>query len=242
MRIGSGLGTAHGLFDRRNGVSPPPFDSLNLSYGVGDSNNNVSRNRRRIRQLFPITRLVSARQVHSDKIYKADTIHEDMEVQGFDALLTNRPGIGLLIQQADCQAILLHDPVHKAIAAIHCGWRGSVLNIIAKTIKRMSDEYRSDPDDLRALISPSLGPCCAEFKNYRRELPAGFHPMRSKTNYFDFWKISAAQLSAAGVPERHIETCKICTACNNSFFSYRRSRRTGSGTTGRQGSIILLEP
>jgi len=234
------IATPHGMFNRHKGVSPSPFNSNNLSLGVGDEPDNVLQNRASIKDKLGIKILVSARQDHTDRICCADHITSDTEVDGYDALMTSKPGVGLLIQQADCQAILLEDVEKKVIAAIHCGWRGSVLNIIGKTIDHMTAVYSTDPADLRALISPSLGPCCAEFVHYRTELPAAMHSMQERPGYFDFWKISADQLTASGVSGERIVTMNICTACHPDFFSYRRSARN-KRPTGRQGSVIALE-
>lgn len=234
------LAVPHGMFNRKNGVSSPPYASLNLSYGVGDDPEHVAANRRNIKQQLGVNVLASAGQVHGDRICRIDSLAGDTEVQGYDALITDRPGIGLLVQQADCQAILLHDPRRKAIAAVHCGWRGSVLNIIGATLERMQEEYRTQPPDVLAVISPSLGPCCAEFINFREELPEELHSFRIGSNHFDFWRISRAQLTAAGVPAENIDTVRICTSCHSAYFSHRRSRRQGKPETGRQGSVILL--
>lgn len=240
MLRGHGLATAHGICNRDAGCSPPPFASLNLSYGVGDQPANVAANRQKVKLALAVDILVSAGQVHGDQIFCVHDPERDTEVQGYDALLTDRPGTGLLIQQADCQAVLLHDPQRRAIAAIHCGWRGNVSNIIATTVARMHEEYRSEPSALRALISPSLGPCCAEFRNFRNEFPPELHCFQVRPRYFDLWRLSAAQLTSAGVLPANIETMGICTVCSPAYFSYRRSKREGLPATGRNGSVILL--
>jgi len=233
--------TPHGMFTRKNGTSPLPFSSLNLSLGVGDTSENVAINRQQIKKALDIDILVTSQQVHSNKVFCSDAISEDTEVHGYDALVTGIPGTGLLIQQADCQAILLHDPFKGAIGAIHCGWRGSVLNIIRATVNRMSMEYGSDPVSMRAVISPSLGPCCSEFKNFRKEIPEYLHDYQVKPGYFNFWKMSKDQLMAAGMQEKYIDTVSICTVCNRDFFSYRRAKKQGRQATGRHGSAICLK-
>lgn len=237
---GHRLGTPHAILNREGGCSAPPFASLNLSYGVGDLPHRVAANRQRIKQTLAAEILLSAAQVHGDQVFCAKEMEEDTEVQGYDALMTDQPGVCLLIQQADCQAILLHDPVRKAVAAIHCGWRGNVRNIIATVVARMRREYRSEPTTLRALISPSLGPCCAEFKNFHSEFPPAMHRFQVQPSYFDLWRLSAAQLTDSGVLAAHIETMGICTACSPEYFSYRRSNREGLPATGRNGSLIML--
>ena len=227
--------------DRHNGTGAAPYDSLNISFGVGDLPQTVRANRELVKQTLGIERLVSTRQVHGGRILTLDQpLSIDQEFNGYDALITRQPGLGLMIQQADCQAILLFDPLTPAVAAIHCGWRGSVLNIIARTIRAMTDAFHTKPAHLRAFISPSLGPCCAEFINYRTELPSAFHRFQVRTNHFDFWQISRLQLSDAGAKPENIDQAGICTACSPDYFSYRRACRMSNGITGRNGSVIAL--
>ncbi|MCI5208553.1 MAG: laccase domain-containing protein, partial [Candidatus Electrothrix sp. ATG2] len=166
----------------------------------------------------------------------------DQEYKNYDALITGQKGVGLLIQQADCQAVLLHDPQRKVIGAVHNGWKGSVANIIAQTIRAMQESFGTAPADLRAVISPSLGPCCAEFVHYKKELPLPFHQWQKKENHFDFWAISRWQLQEAGVCNEHIAAVGICTMCDQDFFSFRRAtKKQGQpGVTGRNGSVIAL--
>lgn len=147
-----------------------------------------------------------------------------------------------MIQQADCQAVLLHDPIHRAIAAIHCGWRGSVAGIIEKTVARMQGCFGSEPAFLQAAVSPSLGPCCGEFVNYEAELPQAFQRFQVRENYFDFWEISRWQLQECGVKAASIAVAGQCTVCSSDYFSYRRACRENSGRTGRNCSVIVLRP
>ena len=222
-------------------MSPAPYESLNLSYRVGDDENLVTTNRNRLKKLLSINNLLSARQVHGDKIFIAGhAITKDTEIDNYDALMTNIQGVGLLIQQADCQAVTLFDPINHAIAAIHCGWKGNVLNILNKTVRRMTDCYGSSPSTLQAIISPSLGPCCAEFINHSTELPPSFLAFQVKENYFDFWQISSMQLIEAGLKEHKIQIAGICTSCSPDYFSYRRACRNGNGKTGRCATVICL--
>lgn len=230
----------HFMFNRHGGRSVAPFFSLNLSYGVGDAPGNVTGNRECIKKILCIDHLLSANQIHEDRIYCGAEITSDKEVDGYDALITKQRGVGLLIQQADCQAILIYDPIHQTIAAIHCGWRGSVANIIGSTIMEMQRRHHVDPVSLQVAISPSLGPCCGEFVNYKKELPEQLHRFQASPAHFNFWDISVFQLVEAGVLFENIDTARICTACDPNYFSYRRAQKKGGGTTGRNGSVICL--
>ena len=230
------------FFNRHGGVSRGRYESLNLSYGTGDEEANIDRNRAIVRQRVGVQRLVSAHQVHGSSVWVDDgASFRAPEVDGYDALLSNHPGTALMIQQADCQAVLLCDPVRRAIAAVHNGWRGSVANIIRAAIDSMGRHYGTVPGDLQVRIGPSLGPCCAEFVNFRGELPEKFHRFQTRKHYFDFWQISAQQLTAAGVRAASIELPDICTSCSADYFSYRRAVREGNPVCGRHGSVICLE-
>ena len=84
-----------------------------------------------------------------------------------DAMITDVPGMGLMIKQADCQAVILFDPRKNVIANVHCGWRGNVKNILGRVVHLMEQRFHCKAEDLVAAIGPSLGPCCAEFITYR---------------------------------------------------------------------------
>ena len=236
------LGTCrYAMFDRYGGVSGEPFSTLNGSYGVGDDSAAVAANRARIKEAMNLRYLVSARQVHGDAIHCRDSHPPaDLEVDCGDALVTDLPGVGIMVQHADCQAVLLFDPHRRVIGAVHSGWRGSVLDILGKTVRLIVSRYRSRAQDLLAVISPSLGPCCSEFVNHRRELPAHFQSFRTGDNHFDFWRISQEQLITAGLRPASIAIAGVCTSCSRDYFSYRRACRESNGVTGRNCSVVVL--
>lgn len=234
------LPVPHGMFNGLGGASGPPFASLNLSFSVGDRPEDVRTNRALTQKTLGLPHLISVKQVHRDRILRAEKHHIDTEPEGYDAIISILPGTGLLIQQADCQTVLLWAPQPQVVAAIHCGWRGSVQGIIGKTIACMQQEHGVAPETIRAVISPALGPCCAEFVNYRTELPTWMHAFQTTANHFDFWAISRQQLMQAGISPQHIDTAGSCTKCDDAYFSYRRAVHHSGGITGRNGSIIGL--
>lgn len=225
----------HGVFNRHGGVSSAPHNSLNVSFGVNDTAKHVQKNRAIIQNSLNIETLISAKQVHGTEILVLDkdttNSHEIIATHefhdGYDSLISNIPGVALMVQQADCQAVMLVDPQKKVVANVHCGWRCSVDNIIGKTVTKMQHQFGVNPKEILAGISPSLGPCCAEFINFKTELPSPFWDYQIKPNYFDFWQISKDQLQKAGVQDGNIEISSICTACNCDWFSYRREQETG---------------
>lgn len=229
---------AHGIFTRQGGVSPPPYASLNMSYMVGDDPGRVAENRRRAARALGLTELVSALQMHGQQeaVFGPDYELFGEENPEADILLTAHPGLGLLIKQADCQAVLFYDPERGVAAITHCGWRGQVDRVLTATVARLQFHFGSRPEALHAAIGPGLGPCCAEFRNYRQEFPPEFWPYQVRPGYFDLWRISVDELQGAGLRREHIEVAGLCTRCREQeFFSYRRDR-----LTGRQAAVIGL--
>jgi YfiH family protein len=234
-------GLVHGVFTRRGGESVGHLGGLNLSFSVGDREGRVAGNRKRVRELLNLSLLTSLRQVHGTEAViisngKVMDTTGAPETESGDILLTDRTGIGLMIKQADCQAVMLYDPRRKAVANMHCGWRGNVRGVIPEGIKQMRAAYGTDPTDLLAAVSPSLGPCCAEFVRYREELPEESWKYQVRPFYFDLWQWSRDQLLAAGVRSENIAVAGICTSCRtDEFYSYRKEK-----VTGRFGSVIGL--
>ena len=225
----------HAIFTRRGGYSTGAFRSLNISFGIGDKRTGVQKNRELIAQCLGFERSVFIRQVHGKDVLvlKNGELENDAALisetpRQADALITDIAGLSLIIQVADCQPVLLYDPVQSVIANIHSGWRGSVQNIIAGVVKIMERQFGCQAKNLVVGVGPSLGPCCAEFVNYREELPVSFWKYRTGPNHFDFWAISKNQLIEAGVSEANIYLSQICTRCNiDLFYSYRRAKVTG---------------
>jgi YfiH family protein len=217
----------HGVFTRLGGVSGPQGRELNLAFDEADSPENVVTNLSRAEAALGLPPAAFVRQAHSADIlvvrpedgYQPRAPEEARP--GYDALLAPVPGPALLIRAADCQAVLLYDPASRALALVHNGWRGSVQNILGRAVAALADAG-VPPARLKAAISPSLGPCCAEFVNHRAELPPSFLPFMVRENFFDFWAISRSQLTEAGLLEERLETAGICTRCTPEFYSYRR--------------------
>ena len=145
------------MFNRHGGMSNGLYASLNVGDNVGDRDGAVRENRLLVKKSLAITHLLSAKQVHGSEIYcLTEPLMKDIEVDGFDALITDRAGVGLMIQQADCQAVLLFDPVRQVIAAVHCGWRGSVQGIFCEVIAVMTKNYGTVPADVQAVSARLL--------------------------------------------------------------------------------------
>jgi YfiH family protein len=225
----------HGVFLRRGGVSGGPFGSLNAGGATGDDPKAIEENRRRMLQALNMEHYHSGKQVHGADV--AWVKGPKQEVGDCDALVTDKTGLGLMIKHADCQAAILYDPVHRALANVHSGWRGNVKNVYRATIEKMSQFFDTRPQDLLVGISPSLGPDHAQFKNYRTELPEEFWQFQVRPEFFDLWAVARHQFENCGVLAHHIEIAGICTYANtDDCFSYRREK-----VTGRHATIAMVK-
>ncbi|MCP4681656.1 MAG: laccase domain-containing protein [Desulfobacterales bacterium] len=228
----------HGVFTRLGGVSNPPFDSLNISRKVGDRPEHVSTNLVKIKGAIGAEHLISMSQSHGEDIavLREGHLRPYNEIPSVDAIITNVPRIALLVKQADCQGVVILDPVKKVAANVHCGWRGNVHNILGKAVNRMKKSFACNGSDMLAAIGPSLGPCCAEFVGHKEIFPAAFKEFMVRDNYFNLWLLSVRQLVQAGLKAGNIELAEICTRCRTDlFYSFR-----GEGGTGRFGSVAML--
>lgn len=242
-----GISVPHCFTTRLGGVSTGSQASLNLAYGRGDSMENVEQNLRILTSALDMDfdRLVLTRQTHSD-IVRAVT---EADCNGFchqdypecDALVTNTPGVSLLVFTADCTPILLHDPVTGAVGAAHAGWRGTVQSIAAKTVQAMVKHYGCDPKNIRAAIGPNIAKCHFETDSDVPEAvlsafgqeAAAYIEKRGEKYFLDLKAINALVLGRAGV--EHIEISDECTYCQcDRFWSHRVTR----GERGSQGAII----
>jgi YfiH family protein len=259
-------GILHGLFTRKNGKSKGPYKSLNVGFGVGDDRRAVLENREIISRCINARDLVFLNQVHGRRIlvfakenhsvHMLDANHgrqkeypgkfnhwvndsgfdDDRRLEA-DGMITNISQKILVIQTADCQSVLIYDPVQHVVANVHAGWRGSINDIIGHTVTTMEKSFGCRAQDLIAGIGPSLGPCCAEFINYKKEIPEVFWKYKHDADHFDFWSISRDQLCSKGVLPENVDVSRICTKCDpNRFFSFR-----GEGTTGRFANVIGLK-
>ncbi len=238
-RLEAAGGMAHGVFTRRGGVSGGPFRSLNTSYGVGDHPEQVDQNLKLIQAAVGARQLVFLNQCHGERIVTVsrDAATDPRAPVPGDGLMTDLPGLGLLIKQADCQAVILADPVRRAVANVHCGWRGNVANILGRAVTGLQAAFGSRPGDLLAAIGPSLGPCCAEFVDHEQLFPQSFRRFLVARNHFDLWALSLQQLVEAGVREENVELARICTRCRTDwFYSYR-----GEGHTGRFATVVMIK-
>ncbi|MDQ5956243.1 MAG: purine-nucleoside/S-methyl-5-thioadenosine phosphorylase / adenosine deaminase [Chlamydiota bacterium] len=221
-----------GVFLRHGGISQRPYTSFNLGANTKDLAEHVIYHRKQVQELFHFKEIVTGNQVHGVHAKWIQRLKQD--VGNCDILLTDLLETGLLVTHADCQAAIFYDPLRKAIANTHVGWRGNVGNAYRETVRVMHKAFGSNPADLLVCISPSLGPKRAEFKEYKRVFPQAFWKYQVTPFHFDLWALTKDQLEEVGVLSSHIEIARMCTYCNaEDFYSYRRDQ-----ITGRNGTII----
>ncbi len=224
---------------RIGGQSKNNYSSLNLSLEVGDDSQDVLSNRRLVKNTLQLKYWLELKQVHGDKIHLFTQQREDFfsgpELEG-DGLFTTQSKTGLLIKTADCQPLFFTDKKQKFIGALHCGWRGNALNFPQKGLKFFIQNFKLSPQDVLVVRGPSLGPCCAEFKNYKDYWPQEFWPYFSTEEKINLWQLTQEQIKNTGITEENIFSLDICTRCNSHlFFSYRRNKNCG-----RLGNFIVL--
>jgi len=245
-----GITAPHCFTTRLGGVSSGSQSSLNLAFGRGDTMENVEENLRILAKAlgFDPQKYVMTHQIHSDIV----RVVTDGDCAGLchraypdcDALVTNAPGVALLVFTADCTPVLLHDPMTGAVGAAHAGWRGTALQIAARTAQAMVQNFGCDPKNIHAAIGPNIGMCHFEtdadvpeamLAAYGEEAKA-FIEKRDEKYHLDLKKINALALRRVGV--EHIELSDSCTMCEpDRFWSHRYTR----GDRGSQGAIIVCK-
>lgn len=185
---------------------------------------------------------VTLKQVHSDTVVRATAEQSGYIGQG-DALITDRPGLRLVIRTADCVPVLLADTHSRAVAAVHAGWRGTAASVVTKTVERMRQEFGSQPNQLIAAIGPSIGACCYEVGPDVAGRFAAWLPEVRDNNatgrpvMVNLQEANRQQLLACGLPASAIVTAGLCTFCERTeFHSFRRDREA----SGRMESWIAI--
>ena len=261
-------GFSHLFSTRIGGVSNGIFSSMNLSFTRGDEKDAVLENFSRIAKILGIStkQFVLSDQTHTDHIHvvtKEDAgngLIKPLPYHDIDGLITNVPGVALSTFYADCVPVFLIDPVHKAIGLCHSGWKGTVLEIGLKTVRKMEQTYGSNPKDIYAAIAPSICQDCYEVSedviiefqkvflaDESSETDCGYPDGMEKILYtkkengkyqLNLWNACYYTLRKAGVLDEHIEVTDICTCCNPQYlFSHRASQ----GKRGNLGAFLMIK-
>jgi len=229
------------------------YGGLNLSLAVHDDAQDVIGNRRAFADALGVefSRIVVPDQVHSTvvrRVTESDAGSGSTDhltaISDTDALITNTPGLPLVLHFADCACIFFLDTQNRAIGVAHAGWRGTVNGIALLTVEAMKREFGSDPCQMLAAVGPSIGRHCYEVgEEVAREFSAAFCnderviSQSSKNKWrVDLKTANVIMIQRAGLDQNNVAISEECTRCNrDEFFSYRRD-----GDTGRMSGWLAL--
>lgn len=246
------ISACHCFTTRWGGVSTGALDSLNLGENRGDTPENVIENYRRVKLATGIDtdNLVFTRQVHGKEVRIATPadVHTLMTPVPYEAdgLVTNVPGLAILAFVADCVPLLMHDAKNGVVAAVHCGWRSTVQDIMEVAVRKMVS-LGAEPSEIQAAIGASIGACHFEVGSEVPEAICALLPTdhdglirNAETEgkfYVDLRGAIGRRLVQLGVPADHIVISDECTMCSpDKYWSHRVTK----GNRGNQAAMIML--
>ncbi|ATG49318.1 polyphenol oxidase [Celeribacter ethanolicus] len=240
-------GIRHGFFTRKGGASSGVFEGLNCGLGSTDQADIVKINRSRAAQALGLgpEALCAAHQVHSPDVARIDG-PQDGTAPKVDALVTDRPGLALVILTADCQPVLFADREAGVIGAAHAGWKGAIAGVLEETLDAM-EALGATRGNISAVIGPTISQRAYEvgpefFEDFLADTPenARFFANGEGDRYlFDLPAYGLHRLREAGVG--HAEWTRHCTYSDpERFYSYRRSVHRKEADYGRLISLIRL--
>ncbi len=245
----------HAFSTRLGGVSKNEFTSMNLFFGRGDSDKNVTENYKLFCKAagFEYESLVASSQIHEtvvrrvSKEHRGIGIYKPKDLLSVDAFVTNDPKVTLVTYYADCTPIFFVDTYKKAIGLAHAGWRGTVGNIVGEVVKSMKAEFDTDPKDLVCAIGPVIGACCYEVSadcadEFRKlfDEQSGVINLTQKPDKFmiDLALANSLLLQRVGVCKENIEISDLCTKCNSDLLW---SHRATNGKRGTMAAFMCLK-
>lgn len=230
---------------RQGGCSTGNYAAFNINGYCGDDEVHIAANKVALCGLLGIdsNRLVMPHQVHDCVVHRIDGPQQGV-IEGVDAVMTDVPQLCIGVSTADCIPVLLYDSTHRAVSAVHAGWRGTVLRIVQKAVEAMHNAYGTAPADLQAVIGPGISLDSFEVGDevYDQFLSAGFdmQPIsrRDAKWHVDLPMCNRLQLIEAGVPADYIQMTNICTY--QQYDRYFSARRLGI-QSGRIYTGILIK-
>jgi polyphenol oxidase len=254
--IFDGLDVDVAMTTREGGVSTGPYSSLNLALHVGDEDDRVVENRRRAARMLDarLDDFVFCNQTHGARVLEvtaADrgrgTTPDGGAPEGIDAVVTRSPGTVLAMMVADCVPIALYDPHRHVAAAVHAGWRGTVLRVAGAAVASMVG-LGSSPPDIVAAIGPACAPDSYQVgEDVKAKVEECFGAAAADVlrpdgdtegrYLFDLWGANARVLLDTGLHPEHIVIGGVATGGDGPFFSDRAER-----PCGRNAILVRLRP
>lgn len=259
FKILNECGLKHCITLRHGGVSDGVYKSLNFRINGNDEKENVLENLNRVTKSLNINsqNVYKAAQAHTDNILVLNSKNKEAYkyavgekcTDNFDAYIINEKNIAALVTTADCNPIIIYDPIKNVVANIHSGWKGTVKKIYLKVCEKMVTEFGCDLKDLIVCIGPSIRRCCftSEEKEFKEiftnvwENEENYITYEKDTNRFniDMIYLIKNDLKEKGI--KNIVVADICTVCNNEdFFSYRVARQNNQEEYGLMATIAML--
>jgi polyphenol oxidase len=237
-------GVSHGFFGRRGGVSAGDYDSLNVGEGSADNPRHIAENRARVSGAIGARWLLSCYQVHSPDVVRVTGPWTERPKA--DAMVTDRPELGLCVLSADCTPVLFADPDKGIIGAAHAGWKGALAGVLLRTVEAM-EALGADRSRIRAAIGPTIHQASYEVGPEFRDAFLAAHPAsadlfiagKGDRLHFDLPGFCARQLTGAGLGEVGNLGHDTC-AMEDVYFSNRRRNLRGEADYGRNASVIAI--
>lgn len=237
----------HAFSTRLGGVSEGEFTSMNMAFNRGDYPESVTENYKRICKSagFDFDSLTASAQDHNTFVRavtsenKGVGIYKPRDLHSVDALITNEKGVTLVTYYADCTPLFFVDIKQKAIGLAHAGWRGTVGRIGEKVVKKMTELYGTNPDDIVAAIGPAISVCCYEVDKPCADNFYALSDLDSSRFVFpkengkymiDLLETNRQILVAAGVKNENITVSDVCTNCNSELLWSHRATKGKRGT------------
>jgi YfiH family protein len=232
---------------RFGGVSEGYFSSMSFRFDSEDPAENLHENFRRYGEAtgFNPEHLVCSAQTHTTNVVRVSKndrgrgYSRERGWQDVDGMITNDPDVVLATFYADCVPLYFVDPVHHAIGLSHSGWRGTAAKMGQVTVRKMQEEFDSDPSQMYAAIGPSI---CQQCYEVGPEVAKNFHncyliPEQNGRFLLDLQEVNRGIMVSAGIPVEHISMPNLCTCCNPDLF---HSHRATKGKRGNNGAFLAI--
>ena len=227
----------HGISTKLGGNPSPPYYN-NMSFKVGDDEENVRSNRNKFFGVLGIDQKLLAipQQVHSDEIMIID---KPGYYEGSDGLITSCKNVYLIISTADCYSVMIYDSANEVIANIHSGWRGTQKGIVTKAVDMMKREFGIRNNDLYVFVGPGISTANFEVGEDVAKLFKDKYTQRRNGKYFVDLKADISdRLNAFGISNSHLE---IYPHCSYDMKDYLHSYRRDRNVSGRMYSVIGMK-
>lgn len=247
----------HACFFRNGGVSEGIYSSLNFRILGKDSKENVYKNTEIVKNELNLNKVYKAVQAHTDNILILDNNNKEeyelskMNEDEYDCYITKESKISTVITTADCNPIIIYDPVNNVVANVHSGWKGTIKQIYLKTIMLMNEKFNSKYEDIIVCIGPSISKCCfcSSDINFKKQFtdiwPNENEYISHKENgefYIDLTYVIKKDLLQLGLKENNIVLSNICTVCNSDIcFSYRVNTKRKDEDYATMGTFVELK-